>query len=132
MQGLSLIFLVIQIFHIINDHQCDLEGQCIIEAAQVQPGALLDLLNTIHQSVTMYKQLSGSLRHVQIVLKELVQCIQCLFVKVVRYIVSEDLFDEDFAQIHRKLIDQSSDSQCAVRNYFLLCIEDLCLHPVPS
>ena len=98
---MSLIFLVIQIFHVINDHQCDLEGQCIIKAAQVQSGALLDLLNTIHQCIAVYEQLSGSLRHIQIVLKELVQCIQCLFVQIVRYIVTEDLFDEDLAQIHR-------------------------------
>ena len=73
----------------------------------------------------MYEQLSGSLRHIQIVLKELVQCIQCLFVQIVGYIVSEDLFDEDLAQIHRQLIDQSSDSQSAIGNDFFLCIEDL-------
>ena len=96
---MSLIFLAVQIFHIIYDHQRDLESQCIIKAPQIQAGALLNLLNTIYQRITMHEQLSGSLRHIQIVLKELVQCIQCLFVQIVGYIVSEDLFDEDLAQM---------------------------------
>ena len=60
-RGLSLIFLAIQIFHIIHDHQCDLERQRVIKTAQVQAGALLDLLDAVHQRITMYEQLSGGL-----------------------------------------------------------------------
>ena len=73
----------------------------------------------------MHEQLSGSLRHIQIVFEELVQGVQGLFIQVHRYIVTEDLLNKDLAQIHRQLIDQTSDSQRAVGDHLFLCVEDL-------
>ena len=53
------------------DHQCDLEDNGMVEFPQVQTSQLLDLFQTVHQCVPVYKQLSGSFRNIQVVLEEL-------------------------------------------------------------
>ena len=73
----------------------------------------------------MDEQLPGGLGHVQVVLEELVDRGQGLIVQVVGYIVAENLIDEDPAQVHRQLIDQTADSQRAVRHHIPLRIEYL-------
>lgn len=39
-------------------HQCDLENDCVVEFTQIQTGQLLDLLQAVHQCITVYEQLT--------------------------------------------------------------------------
>ena len=115
----------IQIFHIIYHHKSNLEGEGVIKGSHIKPGALLQLLQTIYERIPVDKKLSGGFRHVQIVLKELVDRCQDLIVQIIRHIFSENLVDEDTAQVDRELVDQSSDSERVVARHLFLRIEDL-------
>ena len=53
----------------------------MIEFPQIQTGELLDLLQTINQSVTVNEQLPGSFGNVQVVLKELIDGEQGLLIQ---------------------------------------------------
>ena len=66
---------------ILTDHQCHTEHDGMIELAKIQAGELADLFQTVNQGVTVDKQLSGSLRDVQIVLEELVDGEQRLLIR---------------------------------------------------
>ena len=72
----------------------------------------------------MNVQLTGCLRYIQTVLKELVDRDKGLIVKIIRGFVRKDLLDEHLAEWDRKLIDQAADSKLAVRNDVLLAKED--------
>ena len=54
----ALIFQRIQIPHIVDYHQRDLEGQRIVKCTDIQSRALLQLLNTVHQRIAMHKKLT--------------------------------------------------------------------------
>ena len=53
----------------------------MVELTQVQAGQLLDLLQTVHQGITVDKQLTRSLGNVQVVLKELIDGEQRLLIQ---------------------------------------------------
>ena len=61
---LRLIFVMIQIVHIIYHHQRDLKGKGVIKISQIQTCALLDFFNPVNQCVSVHEELSGSLRHI--------------------------------------------------------------------
>ena len=83
---------------VLADHQGHLEDDGVVELAQIQAGELLDLLQAIHQGIAVDEQLPGSLGNVQIILKEFIDCCQCLFIKIIRIASFEDLFDEHLAK----------------------------------
>ena len=66
---------------VLLDHQRHLEGNCVVELPQVQTGELLDLLQPVDQGIPVDEELPGGLRHVQVVLKELVDGEQGLLVQ---------------------------------------------------
>ena len=64
------LFFALKISHVAHNHHGDLKGQRIIEFPHIKSTALFKLLNPIDKSVSVYKELSGSLRHVEVILKE--------------------------------------------------------------
>ena len=83
----------------------------MVKLAQVQAGELLDLLQPVHQGITVDKQLTGSFRNVQIVLKELVDGEESFLIQRIDGILLEYLGQENAAQGGRQLIDQAADTQ---------------------
>ena len=70
-------------------------------------------------------ELPGGFRHVQAVLKELVDGRQGLFIELIRRLAVENLPDEHPAQRHGQLIDQAADTEAAVGHHVLFAVEDL-------
>ena len=85
-------------YQILLDHQSHLEGDGVVELTQIQTGELLELLQTVDQSVAVDEQLSGRLRHVQVVLKELVDGEQSLVIQRVDGVLFEHFLQEHFTQ----------------------------------
>ena len=56
---LKLIFL--HVLHVLNDHQCNLERDGIIEHPQVESRGLLDLVESVDKRISVNEKLSGSL-----------------------------------------------------------------------
>ena len=110
---------------VLLDHQRHLEGNGIIELPQVQAGELLDLLQPVHQGVAVDEQLPGSLGHVQVVFKELVDGEQSLLVQSVDGVLLKDLLEEHLAQDGGQLIDQPADAQVLIVDDRLLGVEHL-------
>ena len=69
--------------------------------------------------------MSGGFRYVQIVFQECIDRGKSFFIQFFRNLSAKDLFDEHFTEIDRQLIDQSSDSECAVCSDRLFRIKDL-------
>ena len=89
------LLIMVQIFF---DHQGHLEGDGVVKLPQVQAGELLDLLQPVHQGIAVDEQLPGSLGHVQVVFKELVDGEQSLLVQSVDGVLLKDLLEEHLAQ----------------------------------
>lgn len=83
---------------VLLDHQRHLEGDGIVEFPQIQTRQLLDLLQTVHQGVAVDEQLPRRLRHVQVVLEELVNGEQRLLIQRVDGVLLEHLLQEHLAQ----------------------------------
>ena len=67
-----------------------LEGNGVVKFPEIQPGELLDLLQTVYQRIAVDKQLAGRFGHVQIVFKELVDSEQCLLIQRVNGVLLKD------------------------------------------
>ena len=106
-------------------HQSHFEHNRMVELTQIQAGQLLDLLQTVHQGVTVHEQLTGGLRHIQIVLKELVDGEQSLLIQRVDGILLEHLRQEDVTQGGGQLVDQAANTQVLVVHDALFGIEHL-------
>ena len=97
----------------------------MVELTQVKTGQLLDLLQTIHQRVTVDEQLTGGLGHVQIVLEELIDGEQSLLIQRIQRILLEHFGQEDLAQGGGQLIDQTANAQIFVVDNALLGVKHL-------
>ena len=73
----------------------------------------------------MHKQLPGGFGNVQVVFKELVDGCEHFLIQFLRNGVTENLLDENSAQVNGKLVNQTSYSQCAVRHNILFRVENL-------
>ena len=73
----------------------------------------------------MNEKLSGCLRYIQRIFKELVNRCQRLLIEIIRTLAVEDLLDEHLAQRDRQLINQPTDSQFAVGDDITFSEEDL-------
>ena len=73
----------------------------------------------------MYKQLTGRLRDIQVVLKEALDGKQRLVVQGLDRAALKDLFEEHFAQGRRQLIDQTRNAQIVIADDGALRIEHL-------
>ena len=86
----------------------------MIELTEIQSGDLLDLLQTIHQSIPVDKQLSGSLGNIQVVLKELVDGEQGFLIQGIDGVLLKHLRQEDLAQGGGQLINQAAQAQVLI------------------
>ena len=111
---IPLIIVIIQILHVVDYHQRNFKGQCIIKDTNVQTTALLQLFNTVYQCISMYKQLSGSLGNIQIVFKEPLDGKQCFMIQGFDATPLEHLVQECFAQSGGQMINQTSNAQIVV------------------
>lgn len=59
-----LIFKKFHVLHVLYNHECDLECNRILKYAQIQPGRLLKLIQTIYQRISVDKQLTARFRYV--------------------------------------------------------------------
>ncbi len=64
----------------------------------------------------MDKKLPRSFRHIQGILKELIDCCQCLLIKLIRTSAVKNLLNEHLAQRNGQLINQTADTQFTVGN----------------
>ena len=97
----------------------------MVKLTQIQTGKLLDFLQAIHQGITMDKELSGSFRNIQIVLKELIDGEQCFLIQAVNGILLENFRQVDLAQGGGQLIDQTANTQPLIVDDTLFSIEHL-------
>ena len=81
---LILIIQAFHILHVLGNHKRDLKGNGILKYTKVKSGALLQLVQTVNQGISVDIQLSGSLGYIQAVLKELVDRSQGLLVELIR------------------------------------------------
>ena len=72
---------------VLTDHQRNLKHDSVVKQAQIQPGKLLDLLQTVHQSVSVDKQLTGGFGHIQVVFKKLIDGEQGFLIQAVNGVV---------------------------------------------
>ena len=99
---------------VLLDHQCDLEDNGMVEFPQVQTSQLLDLFQTVHQCVPVYKQLSGSFRNIQVVLEELLNGKQRFMIQRFNAAPLEYLVKKCFTQRGRQVIDQAGNAQILI------------------
>ena len=125
--GRLKLFLALDIFDVAADHQGDLEGQGVIETADVQAGLLFQFFNPVDQGVSVDEEFAGCLGYIEVILKESADGGRYFRIKGRGFILSEDLPDEDPAEVPGQLIDQSADAQAVVGNDGFIRIED----PVP-
>ena len=110
---------------VLLDHQGDLEGDGVVELAEVKAGELLDLFQPVDQRVAVDEQLARRLGHVQVILEELVDGEQCLLIQRVDGVLFEHLLQEHLAQGGGQLIDQAADAQILVVDDVALGVEHL-------
>ena len=122
LQGLLRLLLRVEIF---LDHQRHLEDDRVIELAQIESRQLFNLFQTVDEGVAMYEELSRGLGDVEVVFKELVDCVERLLIQRLDRVFLEDLAEEHFAQGRRQLVDDAADAEVFVVNDGLLGVEDL-------
>ena len=54
----ALLDMCLHILHVLHDHQRNLEGDGIFKHTKIQPGALLKLIQTVHQRISVDVKLS--------------------------------------------------------------------------
>lgn len=93
------------------DHERDLEGDGVVELAQIEARELLDLLETVDERISVDEQLSRRFGEDEVVLEELVDRKERLLVERVDGVLLEDLLQEHFAQCRRQLINEAADAE---------------------
>ena len=96
---------------ILTDHQRHLENDGMVKLTQVKAGQLLDLFQTVNQSIAVDKQLPGGFGNIQIVLKKLIDGEKCLLIQRIDGVLLEDFTEENLAQSGGQLVDQPADTQ---------------------
>ena len=66
---------------ILLDHQRNLEGDCVLELAEIKSRQLADLFKTVNQRISMNEELTGGLGNVEIIFKEALNRHKCFTVK---------------------------------------------------
>ena len=84
----------------------------------------MQLLDPVDQCIPVHIELPRSLRHVEVIVKELLHGRQDLVIQIVWNVIPKDLFHENAAQIDRKLVDQTPYSKSVVGADRLLHIKD--------
>ena len=110
---------------VLFDHERDLEGDGVVELAQVEARELLDLLETVDERISVDEQLSRRFGEDEVVLEELVDREERLLVERVDGVLLEDLLQEHFAQCRRQLINEAADAEVFIADDVLLGVEDL-------
>ena len=59
-----LVVKTFHVLHILGNHEGNLEGNGIFKDTQIKTGALLQLVQTVNQCISVDIQLSGSLRYI--------------------------------------------------------------------
>ena len=94
-------------------HQSNLEGDRVIEFAEIKTRQLLDLVKTVNESVSVNEHLSGGFGHVQIIGKEALNGGKRFSVERLDGAFLENFIEEHFAKSGGKLIDESADTEDA-------------------
>ena len=68
--GRLKLFLALDIFDIAAYHQGDLEGQGVIETADVQAGLLFQFFNPVEQGVSVDEEFAGCLGYIELFSKK--------------------------------------------------------------
>ena len=63
-----------------------LKVSAIVKFTNVESCALLELLQTVHQSISVYIELTGCLGHIQVIFKKFIDCGQCFLIERIRQI----------------------------------------------
>ena len=99
-------------FQITQHHERNVKRQGILKVSHVQARDFLHLLNPVNKRIAVHEELPGGFRNIEIILKKFLNRIEYLFINFFRNLISAKYLPyEDPAQIFRKLIDQSADSQ---------------------
>ena len=97
----------------------------MVKLAQIQAGQFFDLFQAVNQSVAVDEQLSGGLRNIQIVLKELVDGKERFLIQRIDGVLLEHFAQEDLAQSRGELIDQTANAKILIIDDALLSVEHL-------
>lgn len=117
--------MILRIFYVVHNHHRQFKCQCIFKRADIQSEFSLQLLKAVHQSISVYIKLSGSLGEIQVIFKEGTDGDQGFFVNRIQSFLFEDLVDKHFTYGNRKLVDQSADSKLVISEYIFICVENL-------
>ena len=106
------ILIVFNEIHIFHYHQRDLKRNRIFKHTQIQPGALLQLIQTVDQGVSVDIKLSGCLGYIQAVFKKFIDCGKCFLIKADPVIITGKISLINMRHRGmRQLIDQTADTQ---------------------
>ena len=97
--------MILRIFYVVHNHHRQFKCQCIFKRADIQSEFSLQLLKAVHQSISVYIKLSGSLGEIQVIFKEGTDGDQGFFVNRIQSFLFEDLVDKHFTYGNRKLVD---------------------------
>ena len=64
-------------------------------------------------------KLTGSLCNIKVILKETVDCCECVIIKSFWYIRTKDFLQKILTESDRELINQPADSEFIIRKYSL-------------
>ena len=122
---------------VLSDHECYLEGDCVLKLTQIKAGQLSDLFQSVYQGVSMYEQLSGGLGYVEVVFKEALNGHQRLAVECFQTAFLEYFLQEHLTKRGGQLIDQTANTQILIADNVLFGLKYLtdlrvCSGMVPS
>ena len=107
------------------DHEGYLKDNSVVELAEVEACKLLDLVESVNESVSVNEELAGSLGHVKIVLEESLDREQRLVVEGLDRTLLEYFLQECLAESGGEMIDKSRDTEVVVAYYVLFGVEYL-------
>ena len=86
----------------------------MVKFPQVEAGQLFDLFQPVDKGVAVNEQFSGGFRHVQVILKELMDGEESLVVERIDRAGLEDLLEEGLTEGGRQLVDQPGDAEVVI------------------
>ena len=83
----------------------------MVEFSQIKTRQFFDLLEPVNEGIAVNIELSGCFRNIEVILEELVNCSQRVFIQSVYGIFLEYFIEEHLAEPCRQLIDNSAQAK---------------------
>ena len=96
----------------------------MVKLSHVKAGDFLNLLKSVHKSISVYIKLSGGLGNIQVILKELIYVFKSILIQSFNGVFLKFFVLEHLAESGRQLIDNAAQAQSLIVNDGLFAFKD--------